>query len=200
MYVCARVSIYIPACACVHAGRSWPAHPVPREARLCYSVDTWSNQIQHFLESVVREPAYLIGNSLGGYLSVQVASSFPAHVKGLILLNATPFWGFRPNSGAFASSGSPAADAAGAADSGSNGTSGRDAAMPPAGLLDGLDGTVPISRGVKSVIEKFWWDTFCMRRMLMQGGCSPGWQACSGGGTCASWRRPTRSGPMSCLP
>lgn len=97
-----------------------------------YSVDTWRDQVMHFLQTVVqprRGGAYLAGNSLGGYVAALVAAtetlqqssaherndttdavadearrSTPRHptrpsdrlVKGLILLNATPFWAFAP--------------------------------------------------------------------------------------------------------
>ena len=50
------------------------------------------------MTNVIREPAYLVGNSLGGFVSVMAASG-PRQdlVKGLILLNATPFWSGAPN-------------------------------------------------------------------------------------------------------
>lgn len=34
--------------------------------KLFFSVDTWTRQLEAFLEQVVREPAYVAGNSLGG--------------------------------------------------------------------------------------------------------------------------------------
>ncbi|KXZ47460.1 hypothetical protein GPECTOR_35g898 [Gonium pectorale] len=76
-------------------GRSWPQHPVPPDAGLYYSVDTWTTQLEQFLEQCVGEPAYVAGNSLGGYLAVNLAARRPDLVKGLVLLNATPFWAFR---------------------------------------------------------------------------------------------------------
>eukprot|EP00286_Rhodomonas_abbreviata_P002289 CAMPEP_0181345378 /NCGR_PEP_ID=MMETSP1101-20121128/32714_1 /TAXON_ID=46948 /ORGANISM="Rhodomonas abbreviata, Strain Caron Lab Isolate" /LENGTH=435 /DNA_ID=CAMNT_0023457323 /DNA_START=87 /DNA_END=1391 /DNA_ORIENTATION=+ len=60
---------------------------------LTYSCTMWKEQIIAFLEQVVGEPCYLAGNSLGGYLSVMVASERPDLVKGLFLINPTPFWG-----------------------------------------------------------------------------------------------------------
>lgn len=55
-----------------------------------------------FIEEVVGEPAYVAGNSLGGYIGTNLAANHPRSVLGLALLNATPFWAFRqpaPRSG-----------------------------------------------------------------------------------------------------
>ena len=38
-----------------------------------------------------------MGNSLGGFVAVYFAACNPQLVKGVTLLNATPFWGFLPN-------------------------------------------------------------------------------------------------------
>lgn len=46
---------------------------------------------------VIGEPVYIVGNSLGGYVALYLAASNPQLVKGVTLLNATPFWGFLPN-------------------------------------------------------------------------------------------------------
>lgn len=46
---------------------------------------------------VIGEPVYLVGNSLGGYVALYFAACHPELVKGVTLLNATPFWGFLPN-------------------------------------------------------------------------------------------------------
>lgn len=88
---------------------------------------TEPSQVEDFIREVIKEPAYLVGNSLGvrfacvgvpetscaaaaargchsttpataqGYLSVCVASQTPELARGLILLNATPFWSQAPN-------------------------------------------------------------------------------------------------------
>lgn len=42
------------------------------------------------------EGMFVAGNSLGGLLAVQLAATEPNLVRGLVLLNATPFWSFRP--------------------------------------------------------------------------------------------------------
>lgn len=46
---------------------------------------------------VIGEPTYIVGNSLGGFVAVYFAACNPHLVKGVTLLNATPFWGFLPN-------------------------------------------------------------------------------------------------------
>lgn len=46
---------------------------------------------------VIKEPVYIVGNSLGGYVALYFAACYPQLVKGVTLLNATPFWGFLPN-------------------------------------------------------------------------------------------------------
>ncbi|PIM97055.1 putative hydrolase/acyltransferase (alpha/beta hydrolase superfamily) [Handroanthus impetiginosus] len=64
---------------------------------LVYSVDLWRDQVKYFIEEVIKEPVYLVGNSLGGFVALYFAASNPHLVKGVTLLNATPFWGFLPN-------------------------------------------------------------------------------------------------------
>ncbi|XLU21763.1 hypothetical protein S245_057829, partial [Arachis hypogaea] len=55
----------------------------PWATKLVYSADLWQDQVRYFIEEVIWEPVYVVGNSLGGY--------------GVTLLNAKPFWGFLPN-------------------------------------------------------------------------------------------------------
>ncbi|XP_022876638.1 pheophytinase, chloroplastic-like isoform X1 [Olea europaea var. sylvestris] len=64
---------------------------------LVYSVDLWRDQVSYFIEEVIKEPVYLVGNSLGGFVAIYFAACYPQLVKGVTLLNATPFWGFFPN-------------------------------------------------------------------------------------------------------
>jgi len=54
-------------------------------------------QINLLLQQVIGEPVYLVGNSLGGLVALYFAANNPHLVKGVALLNATPFWGFLPN-------------------------------------------------------------------------------------------------------
>ncbi|XP_020575007.1 pheophytinase, chloroplastic-like [Phalaenopsis equestris] len=69
----------------------------PWASELVYSVDLWRDQVQHFVELVIGEPVYVVGNSLGGFVAMYFAACNPQLVKGVTLLNATPFWGFLPN-------------------------------------------------------------------------------------------------------
>ncbi|KAG0616962.1 hypothetical protein M758_5G155500 [Ceratodon purpureus] len=107
-------------------GKSWPSHdPAPAEEvmeevlegqanakirdwglgktpeswaqELVYSVDTWRDQVHAFIEKVIGGPVYIVGNSLGGYVGTYFAATNPELVKGIALLNATPFWAFTPN-------------------------------------------------------------------------------------------------------
>lgn len=43
--------------------------------------------VKRFLDSVVGEPAILVGNSMGGYISMSVAASSPERVSGLALVD-----------------------------------------------------------------------------------------------------------------
>ena len=77
-------------------GASWPLSTPSKDQKLCYSVENWRQQIQYFLETVVKKPAHIAGNSLGGYLGICIATTNPELVKSLILINAAPFWSFLP--------------------------------------------------------------------------------------------------------
>ncbi|KAK9128787.1 hypothetical protein Syun_017584 [Stephania yunnanensis] len=69
----------------------------PWAAELVYSIDLWREQVRYFVEEVIGEPVYIVGNSLGGFVALYFAACNPQLVKGVTLLNATPFWGFLPN-------------------------------------------------------------------------------------------------------
>ncbi|XP_010269706.1 PREDICTED: pheophytinase, chloroplastic-like [Nelumbo nucifera] len=69
----------------------------PWADQLVYSVDLWRDQVHHFVQQVIGEPVYVVGNSLGGFVALYLAACYPELVKGVTLLNATPFWGFLPN-------------------------------------------------------------------------------------------------------
>lgn len=75
----------------VGQGKSWPRCGEGKGLRV--SAETWVLQLDHFLRAVVKEPAVLVGNSLGGFLAALEASRQPQKVAGLALLNPTPFWG-----------------------------------------------------------------------------------------------------------
>ncbi|XP_076922219.1 pheophytinase, chloroplastic-like [Bidens hawaiensis] len=69
----------------------------PWADNLVYSIDLWQEQVAYFIQEVIKEPIYIVGNSLGGYVALYFAACNPHLVKGVTLLNATPFWGFFPN-------------------------------------------------------------------------------------------------------
>ncbi|GAB4828033.1 hypothetical protein Ancab_034946 [Ancistrocladus abbreviatus] len=72
-------------------------HTEPWAEELVYSVDLWKDQVRFFIEEVIGEPVYVVGNSLGGFVALYFTAFNSQLVKGVTLLNATPFWGFLPN-------------------------------------------------------------------------------------------------------
>ena len=110
--------------------------PVVTDDQLYISIDTWRLQLRDFALQVMGlgdgKTAYVAGNSLGGLLAVYLAAMHPDLVRGLVLLNATPFWSFRPslsvdNQGFW-------------------------------GLMSPGFGTVPVPQGLRNLIEKVWWN------------------------------------------
>mmetsp|Transcript_16620 Transcript_16620/g.24929 ORF Transcript_16620/g.24929 Transcript_16620/m.24929 type:complete len:391 (-) Transcript_16620:131-1303(-) len=83
-------------------GRSWPVDcddgNSENERALIYSIDTWADQVIAFIEEIIRpahegRKVHLIGNSVGGHLSVVLAAKRPDLIESICLLNATPVWG-----------------------------------------------------------------------------------------------------------
>lgn len=112
-------------------GQSWPSNPeceVSGPLRL--SADTWTEQLHHFIQDKIGEPVYLAGNSLGGYLGVNLAARHPEAVRGLILLNATPFWSQRPPAG-------------------------QENLL---WRTINVDAALPVKHGFKTAIEQLWWN------------------------------------------
>lgn len=57
-----------------------------------YSGDLWREQLHDFIGEHIKSPTVIAGNSLGGYVSLCVAASYPVSVSGVVLLNsAGPF-------------------------------------------------------------------------------------------------------------
>ena len=80
-------------------GKSWPRSG--EDVRdFEYSMDSWRDQVEYFVREVVLKSlteevkVVLAGNSLGGKLALYVAATSEDITDGIILLNATPFWGF----------------------------------------------------------------------------------------------------------
>jgi pimeloyl-ACP methyl ester carboxylesterase len=57
-----------------------------------YSGDLWCNQIHDFIEEVIGRPAVIVGNSIGGYVTLATNALFPEVTRGAMLLN--PAGGF----------------------------------------------------------------------------------------------------------
>lgn len=112
--------------------RSWPERdPLPDE-KLYYSVDTWTEQLKDFVDTFIGEPVYVVGNSLGGYLAISLASQHPERIKAVFLLNAAPFWAFMPPVGG--------------------------ADMPGSGPSFKLvDAAVPVPPWLKNLLAMTWW-------------------------------------------
>lgn len=53
-----------------------------------YTMEQWIDHLIQFIEAVSDEPVYLVGNSFGGALSLQIAYRRPDLVKKLILMGA----------------------------------------------------------------------------------------------------------------
>ena len=90
-------SYHVHAIDYLGQGKSWPDKDPNKEDGLVFSIDTWSEQISDFIKEVIGRPVYISGNSLGGFLATTVATRHPEWVKGVVLLNSTPFWSFAPN-------------------------------------------------------------------------------------------------------
>jgi pimeloyl-ACP methyl ester carboxylesterase len=59
---------------------------------IVYSGQLWQDQLSEFILEVIKEPAVLVGNSLGGYASLCVAALVPEASAGAVLINsAGPF-------------------------------------------------------------------------------------------------------------
>ena len=52
-----------------------------------YSFDLWSSQIASFCNEIIKSPVYLVGNSIGGVVSLRAAEILKEQCKGLILID-----------------------------------------------------------------------------------------------------------------
>ncbi|KAK4262152.1 hypothetical protein QN277_027741 [Acacia crassicarpa] len=53
-----------------------------------YDALVWRDQVVDFLKDIVKEPAVLVGNSLGGFAALVAATGLPELVSGVALLNS----------------------------------------------------------------------------------------------------------------
>jgi len=64
-----------------------------KPVNVTYCSELWAGQVEHFIDTVVRRPCVVVGNSIGGYVGMQVAADRPDVVSGLALLNSAGRWG-----------------------------------------------------------------------------------------------------------
>lgn len=58
-----------------------------KENSVKYSFDLWGNQIASFCDEVIKSPVYLVGNSIGGVVSLKAAEILRERCKGITLIN-----------------------------------------------------------------------------------------------------------------
>ncbi|KAL5212798.1 hypothetical protein ABZP36_023645 [Zizania latifolia] len=63
------------------------------KALVDYEATVWMEQISDFLREVVKEPAVLVGNSLGGSTTLFTATEVPELVRGVVLINSAGQFG-----------------------------------------------------------------------------------------------------------
>ncbi|CAE7763934.1 PPH [Symbiodinium necroappetens] len=84
-------------------GTEWGfGKPRPPFEEMVIGEQLWVEQVKDFIAECVEESNVIIGgNSLGGYLTVLATATMNTRllgrIKGVFLLNATPFWGWIPN-------------------------------------------------------------------------------------------------------
>ena len=59
----------------------------PKENEVKYCFDLWANQISDFCKEVIKGPVFLIGNSIGGVVSLKSGEILQNNCKGLILID-----------------------------------------------------------------------------------------------------------------
>ncbi|KAL7104656.1 hypothetical protein ACP275_08G259700 [Erythranthe tilingii] len=63
------------------------------KALVDYDALVWRDQVVDFVKEIVKEPAVLVGNSLGGFTALVAAESLQDQVKGVVLLNSAGQFG-----------------------------------------------------------------------------------------------------------
>lgn len=51
-----------------------------------YCVEVWSNQLEMFIDEVIKEPVVVLGHSLGGFIATTLASKKSPLIQGLIVI------------------------------------------------------------------------------------------------------------------
>lgn len=63
------------------------------KALVDYDAMVWRDQVVDFVTEIVKEPAVLVGNSLGGFTALVAAIGLPELVNGVVLLNSAGQFG-----------------------------------------------------------------------------------------------------------
>ncbi|CAK9152378.1 unnamed protein product [Ilex paraguariensis] len=63
------------------------------KAIIDYDALVWRDQVVDFMKEIVKEPAILVGNSLGGFTALVTGTSLPEQVVGVALLNSAGQFG-----------------------------------------------------------------------------------------------------------
>lgn len=58
------------------------------KAIIDYNSSVWRDQVADFLNEIVKDPAILVGNSLGGLTALITAADYPEFVSGVAILNS----------------------------------------------------------------------------------------------------------------
>ena len=58
-----------------------------RKARTNYTVDLWVEQLHDFWQTVVGQPAILVGNSIGSLVCMSAAAKYPEMSQGIVMLS-----------------------------------------------------------------------------------------------------------------
>ena len=58
-----------------------------RKARTKYTVDLWVEQLHDLWQIIVRQPAVLVGNSIGSLVCMSAAAKYPEMARGLVMLS-----------------------------------------------------------------------------------------------------------------
>lgn len=58
-----------------------------RKAETSYTIDLWVELVRNFWQTIVNEPAILVGNSIGSLVCLRAAQTYPDMVRGLVMLS-----------------------------------------------------------------------------------------------------------------
>ena len=58
-----------------------------RKAFTLYNIDLWSKQIYDFWQVFIKCPVFLVGNSLGSLVCLNLAATYPDMIKGVIMIS-----------------------------------------------------------------------------------------------------------------